>query len=166
MKRHLRLLLGTSVLVLAIAIAGLPVLAKEKVSENKKEKDEISVSWDKLPGPVQQTIEAQLKTAKPETITQEEDDDYVLYEAAQTVDGRLKEIKVAENGQIVELEESIPTSDLPAAVVEKIKKRATKAEIKEARRVVVYSYEVEISNDDRTKEIKVYGNGQQIENED
>lgn len=166
MKRRYMLLVGTVVLAFAISVFGLSVLAKEKDSGDKKEAAETAVSWEKLPPPVQQTLEAQLHTAKPEKITQETDDGYTTYEAAQTADGHLKEVKVAENGQLIEVEDAIPASDLPAAVVAQVQKVAPKAEIKEARRVTSYSYEVELGKDSKPREIQLFGNGQPVEKED
>ena len=166
MKHRYLLLAGTVALVLAVPIFGLSVLAKEKESGDKKEASEKAVSWEKLPPPVQQTIEAQLQTAKPEEITQETDDGYTTYEAAQKVAGHLKEVKVAENGQLIEVEEAIPAAELPAAVVDKVHKKAPKAEIKEARRVTSYSYEVELGKGVKPHEIQLFGNGQPVEDED
>ncbi len=168
MKRRYMILVGVVVLAFGIPFFGMSVLAKEGKGEaaNKKEDSEPAVAWDKLPSTVQQTIEAQLHTAKPEKITEEKEDGFTAYEAAQTVDGKLKEVKVAENGQLLEIEEAIPASELPAAVIEKAKKTAPKAEIKEARRVTWCLYEVDFGKENKPKEMLVFGNGQPVENDD
>ena len=107
-----------------------------------------------------------MHTTKPEKVTQETDDGCTTYEAAQTVDGRTKEIKVGSNGQVLETEDAIAASDLPAAAMDAVKKKAPKAEIKEVRRVTVCFYEVELAKGSQPHELKIYGNGQPVEDDD
>ncbi|MCX5769113.1 MAG: hypothetical protein NTZ09_02390 [Candidatus Hydrogenedentes bacterium] len=161
MKR--RLFVAGVAVVFAAALCAVSVFAKEATG---KEDGEIAVSWEKLPAPVQQVVQSQLGTDHPEQLTQETDDAYTTYEAAQKVNGQLKEVKVGDNGQLMEVEDAIAAADLPAAVNARLQKKAPKAEIKEIRRVTCYYYEIEIGEGGRTQELKVLGNGQEFEEED
>jgi hypothetical protein len=166
MKRNRLLFVGLFCLVLALPIFGFSVLANEKKDGDKKDDAEKAMSWGSLPPAAQKAFASLLKTSKPEKITQETDDGATTYEAAQKVDGRMEEAKVAENGQVLEVEETIPLTDLPPAVVDKVKSTMPKAEIKEVRRVTQYFYEVELSKGSHSKEVKLFGNGQPVENDD
>lgn len=152
-------------MAMALAFSGLSALAKDK-DGSKKEDGEAAVAWEKVPAPVQQGIQAQLGTERPEQITQETDDGFTTYEAAQKVNGQLKEVKLGENGQLLEVEDAVPVSELPYAVKAAIEKEAPEAEIGAVVRVTSYYYEIEVQKGGRAKELKILGNGQEFEEED
>lgn len=150
-------------LCLSVSFCCIAVLAKEI---NDDEDEESPIAWEKLPECVQEVFKVQLGTSEPELITQEMDDDLKIYEAVQQVNGMLKEVKVGDNGQILEIEDDVSISDLPAAVSAAIKDEAPKSEIKEVRRVTCYYYEVIVAKGNRERELKILGNGQEFEEED
>lgn len=156
---------GTIALVLAVTSFGVSVLAKENENEEKQD-GEVAVSWDKVPEAAQKCIQAQLGTNAPSKITQETEDGFTLYEAAQNVNGQLKEVKLGENGQLLEVEDAISLADLPPAVKATIEKKAPKAGIKEVVRVTCYYYEIEVGDGEHPEELKILGNGQEVEEED
>jgi hypothetical protein len=69
-------------------------------------------------------------------------------------------------GGVVEAEQVVETSALPAAVIERLKKDAPKAQIKEAEQVTLSFYEVSLDLAGKEREIKIYSNGQLVEDED
>jgi len=156
---------GTVALALALAAVSFGVSVFAKEGEEKKD-GESAVSWEKIPEAAQKTINAQLGTNKPEQVTQEVEDGFTAYEAAQKVNGQLKEVKVGDNGQLLEVEDAISLADLPPAVKGAIDKKAPKANIKEVVRVASYYYEVAIGEGEHSKELKILGNGQGVEEED
>lgn len=124
------------------------------------------MDWDKLPLAVQEAITVQLGAERPETITRETDDDLMIYEAAQKVNGRLKEVKVGDNGQVIEVEDTLSVSDLPAVVTATVQKEAPEAQIEEVCLVTYYYYEIMVNKEGEKREVKVLGNGQILEEED
>ena len=130
---------------------------------NNSEDGEYPIAWDKLPESVQEVFQVQLGTSELESLTQEMDDEFKIYEAAQQVNGMLKEVKVGDNGQILEIEDDVSLSDLPAAVSAKIRDKSPKSQIKEVRRVTRYFYEVIVANGSKEQELKIMGNGQEFE---
>lgn len=157
--------IGAVSAAIAITFCGVTVLAKEKEGKNAEER-EVSVDWEQLPQPVQQNIQVQLNTIHPERLTQESDDGFTAYEAAKTINGQLKEIKLGSNGQLLEIEDTVAVSDLPVEVKASVEKKYPKSGIVKACRVTCYYYEVEIGPEKHSKELKVLGNGQEFEEED
>ncbi|MCC6695938.1 MAG: PepSY-like domain-containing protein [Candidatus Hydrogenedentes bacterium] len=135
--------------------------------ENEAEEEsEQAVPWDQLPKPVQDGLRAILGTVVPEKVTREDEEGLTEYEAEFTENGTEHSITISENGDVLESEEEIAPSALPAAVVEQLASIAPNAEIKEAELVTVTFYEVELKAHGKTRELRILANGQRLDDDD
>ena len=83
-----------------------------------------------------------------------------FYEAEyEAVDGVKHEIKLDETGQIVEIEDEIPPSQLPAAIRKKVESLHLGVPIKEAELKQSMYYVVELEEGEKETEVKVLANG-------
>lgn len=132
-----------------------------------EDEDEESVTWDQLPPAVQKTLNSMLQEAQPSALVRGDEDGFLVYEAEYEQDGRKRELKVTEQGEVLEIEEEISPADLPAAILAQIQKRFPGAEIKEAETVIRTFYEVELVwEDGKEREVKLFANGCWLDDDD
>ena len=130
------------------------------------EDEEESVAWNQLPPAVQDALRAALPNVKKAEYARETEDGFVVYEAEYKADGTEHAVKVTEDGQIIETEEQLAPSALPSAIVARLRKQFPDAEIKKAERVVVTFYEIELEAGGKEREIRMFANGQVLDDED
>jgi uncharacterized membrane protein YkoI len=138
----------------------------EDDQDGEDDDDEEAVSWDDLPKAVQTSLTDLLGGVKSQSLTREAEDGFVLYEAAYEADGAKLEVKLTDDGTVIEREQEVAPSALPASVAEQIRKKFPRAEIKAAELVQLTFYEVELKGARRNHEVKVFANGQLLEEED
>jgi uncharacterized protein (DUF2384 family) len=80
-------------------------------------------------------------------------------------DGVVREIKLAEDGTIIERETKIDVSALPAAVAEQVKRTHPKAKVLKAELVEQRVYEVEIEEGGKKRTLKVLPCGKQLKSD-
>ncbi|HEQ60208.1 MAG TPA: hypothetical protein ENN74_01210 [Firmicutes bacterium] len=131
------------------------------------DEDEASLAWDQLPPAVQKTLNSMLQGAQPSELVRGDEDGCLVYEAEYEQDGRKRELKVTEQGEVLEIEEEISPADLPAAISAQIQKRFPGAEIKEAESVIRTFYEVELVwEDGEEREVQLFANGCLLDDDD
>ena len=134
---------------LAAALA-LPATAKER-----------PLSRAKVPPPVLAAFEKAYPKAKAMRFAEEKQDGKTCYEI-ESQDGAVRrDLLFSADGALLEVEETIPTSDLPATVRDAVAKQAPKATIKRAEKVTrgeTVRFEVELSGT-ATKELVFDVNG-------
>ncbi len=139
-------LLATSLLLLGSALA----------SEKK-------VKMKDLPKAVQKTVQEQSKGAIIRGLAKEVDDGKTFYEAELTVNGHNKDVLIDPTGAVVEIEEQVTLSSLPAEVKATIQKAAGKGKITAVESVTknntLEAYEAHVSTAGKKCEIKVAPNG-------
>ena len=128
---------------------------------------EKSVKIKDLPEIVQKTVREQSKGAKVRAISKEVENGKIYYEAEMEVKGHSKAILIAETGAVVEIEEQVALSSLPAGVKAQIVASAGKGKIKRvestAKPGALTIYEALIIKAGRKFEITVSSDGKLID---
>jgi hypothetical protein len=75
-----------------------------------------SVAMKDLPPAVRATVESQTKGAQIKSLTKETEDGRTQYEVETVVDGKRRDIAIDLKGAVIEIEDEIPSADLPAPV--------------------------------------------------
>ncbi len=112
MTRHL------PVVAAAALFLTLGALAQEK-----------KIDPSNLPPAVQKTVQEQSKGATIKGYSTEKEHGKTVYEAEMIVDGHSKDIQIAEDGTLNEIEEEVTLSSLPSAVQAALTARAGDAKI-------------------------------------
>jgi uncharacterized membrane protein YkoI len=128
--------------------------------------EEQEVAWNDLPEPVRNTLSGLKESGMPVAIKRERENGFVVYEAEYAKDGRKREIELSENGDYLEVSESVSSSDLPAALLGQIAKRYPGSRIKSAERVVLTYFEIEIDVNGKTREVHLLANGAKADDDD
>jgi len=112
-----------------------------------------------LPRAVQETVKRQLGGARVDEVERDAEDGKVVYEIeAETADGREIELEVAEDGTLLEKQEEVRLTDVPAAVRATIKRELGGVMPEEVERVtekgtIIYEVEAEVSGKEIELEI-------------
>lgn len=117
------------------------------------------VAMGEVPKAARDAIMREAAGAKIDEIERETHDGVTLYEAEWTVNGREREVCVTEDGTLVETEETIPTSEAPAAVRALIAKHFGENAKVEVERKMIVMYEIEGKIDGKGREILVSPTG-------
>ena len=105
------------------AMATLLALSLSAVAQEKK------IDQSALPSAVQQTVQQQSNGATVKGFTTEREHGKQVYEAEMMVNGHSKDIEVAENGALIEVEEEVSFASLPANVQTSLSAKAAGAKI-------------------------------------
>lgn len=132
--------------------------------ESAEDDNESTIAWEQLPEGVKAGLTAALGGSSPAKVIKEEEDDDVYYEAEFEANGVEHTVKVTEDGDVVESEKELSNDELPEAIAAKLQK--LDAKIVEAELVTVTFYEVEIEKDGKKREVKLYANGQRVEEDE
>ena len=135
----------------------------------RAEDGEKSVKMKDLPEAVQKTVREQSKGAKVGDLSIEIENGKTCYEAELKSKGHKKDILIDETGTVLEVEEKVEFSKLPAAVKEQIKKSAGKGKIKRVEAITKNGaptvYEAVVKTAGKKSEITVAADGKLISNE-
>jgi hypothetical protein len=152
---------GAAVCLISICLLSAGTLRAGDGEKRVKMKD--------LPEAVQKTVREQGKDAKVRGLSVEVENGKTCYEAELKVKGHGKDILIDENGVVLEVEEKVEFSALPAAVKEQIKKSAGKGKIRRVEAITKGSeptvYEALVKTGDKKSEIQVAADGKLISNE-
>ncbi len=132
--------------------------------EEESEESEESVSLTSLPAAVRKAIGDHGGGVMPSEIEREESDGFVYFEAEFKEGDAAHEIKIDEEGRIVEIEKEIPSSDLPRGAMNQIKKSYAGYEIEEVEITTLTHYEIEIEEDGNEFSLLFLENGYQLGN--
>lgn len=138
----------------------------EDGEDDGREEEEDTVTWNQLPQAVQGALSQTLPGVTFDELTREVEDGFVAYEAGYTANGSECSVKLTEDGHVVEMEEGISIADLPADVAAAVANEFPGASIEEAELVHVTLYELEISANGKTREVKVLANGSILGDDD
>ena len=130
------------------------------------EDNEQSVQWEQLPAAVQTALANTLPGVQIDELTVETEHGTTYYEACYTAEGTEHEMKLTENGYIVESEQQIPSAELPTGVLRALEIQFPNAEIEEAEVVQLTFYEVELELGGKEYEVRVLANGKVLGTED
>lgn len=97
-----RMIKGAAILLAIFAAATLAWAVEEKESEEK----EVKVTLEQVPAPVKATFEQESKGGKIKEIVKETEDGRTTYEAEIVIGGKETDVKVGEDGKVLERESS------------------------------------------------------------
>lgn len=152
---------GINVRTLLIGLLGLCtcVVAFAAVKERTLQKSD-------LPAAVQKTADEQSKGATVRGYASEVEDGKLQYELQLTVNGHSKDVSIASDGTVLEVEEQVDLSALPAGVREGLQKKAGAGKIAKVESLTkggkLVAYEAQVLTGTKHSEVQVGPNGQSL----
>lgn len=152
---------SVAVLFAALALITGSALADEKADAKMAKANEKLIA--PLPAAVQATAREQSKGAVIKEVVEEIDAGNKVFEISMRVNGRVKDILVAQDGTVLIVEEQVDLASLPEAVRATIQKNAAKKKIVVINNVFKSGeflyYEAQLKSGSKLSEIKVAKNG-------
>ena len=149
--------------VLAMFVAGFLVTAGVQAQEKHIKRSE-------LPAAVQKTVDEQSKGATIRGYAKETEDGKLEYEVEMTVDGHSKDVSMAPDGTVLEVEEQVDFDKLPAAVKEGLQAKAGKGKIAKVESIVkqgaLVAYEAKVLTAGKRSEVQVGSDGKPLDHEE
>lgn len=155
MKRSIRYLV---LLFLTTLIAPYAIAADKKISKNE------------LPKEVQKTADEQSKGAIVRGYSKEIEGGQLEFEVQLQVKGHSKDVSIAPNGKVLEIEEQVEMESLPQNVRSALEARSKSGKITRIESItkqgVIVAYEAQISRSGKHSEIQVSPQGQALDHEE
>lgn len=155
MKQYRKLLIA--------CVFGLFVAAEAHSADKK-------ISKSELPPAVQKTAQKQSKGAIIKGYSKEMEDGQLEYEVEMTVDGHSKDVGIAPDGRILEIEEQVQLSDLSEGVQKGLKAKAHDRQIAKVESITkngkLVAYEAQLSGPGKHSEIQVGPDGNSLNHEE
>ncbi len=131
---------------------------------------ERAVRFAELPVAVQKTAQEQRKGAVIKRYVKDNEDGKPEYEVEMTIDGHSKDVSIAPDGKLLEVEEQVKLDALPAAVRQGLEKKASKGTIGKVESITkngqVVAYEAQVRTAGKHSEIQVGHDGQTLQHEE
>ena len=148
---------------LLVCIAGMGLSVSIHAADKKVAKAD-------LPAAVQKTAQEQSEGATVKGYSKETEDGQLEYEVQMTVNGHSKDVSIAPDGRVLEVEEEVEMSSLPANVQTALKARAGKGAIGKIESLTkqgkIVAYEARVKTGERHSEIQVGPNGERLKHEE
>ena len=142
-----------------IGLLALNALAKEKALKKSD-----------LPAAVQKTADEQSKDAVIRGYSSEVEGGSLQYEVAMTVAGHAREVSIAPDGRLLEIEEEIAWDALPAAVRQGLEKAALGGKVGKVESLTkqgkLVAYEAQVVKDGKRSEVQVGPEGKPLDHEE
>ncbi|MHC4212032.1 MAG: PepSY-like domain-containing protein [Planctomycetota bacterium] len=126
------------------------------------------VSLSQVPQAVRQTIERELKGIEIDDLERDRDDGKIVYEV-DTDGGNDLKLKIAEDGTLLEREEELDDDDLPAAVLDAVKKSVGDIDIDDVEKRYRHGrktyYKIDGENDKLEVELEIAEDGTILDKE-
>jgi hypothetical protein len=123
-----------------------------------------------LPPAVQKTLDEQSKDATIKRFAKDNEDGQLEYEAEMVVNGHSKDVSIAPDGRLLEVEEQVESDKLPPAVQESLKSKAGKGTITKVESITkkgrMVGYEAQVRIDGRHSEIQIGPDGKPLSHEE
>lgn len=149
-----------------LSSAGELIDEEESENEAEEEEGEKEVKLSEVPEAVQAAFRKAAGANPLRKIEQETDDGVSAYEAEFEADGVKQSVKCSASGDVMELEKEINVRALPMAVIEGLREEYPQATLESAESVQVFFYEVELKENGKTFEVKVFASGDVDDDED
>ena len=131
---------------------------------------ETKVKRADLPAAVEKTVQAQSAGATIKGFAKDVEGGQVEYEVEMTVNGHGKDVSIAKDGTVLEIEEEVELSSLPAAAKNALEAHAKSGKVTKVESVTrkgkIVSYEAAVINGTRKSEIAVGPNGEKLAHAD
>jgi hypothetical protein len=123
-----------------------------------------------LPPAVEKTVAAQSQGATIRGFSTEVEKGQTFYEAEMTVSGHSKDVLIAANGDVAEVEEQVALDSLPAAVTDGLKAKAGKGTILKVESLTKHdqlvAYDAVVKIGTKKSEIQVGPDGKPLDHEE
>lgn len=150
-------------MVLAMFVGGFLVTASAPAQEKHIKKSD-------LPAAVQKTVDEQSKGATIRGYSKEVENGKLEYEVELTVSGHSKDVSIAPDGTVIEVEEQVDMDKLPAAVKEGLQAKAGKGKITKVesitKRDTLVAYEAQVMTAGKKSEVQVGPDGKPLDHEE
>ena len=131
---------------------------------------ETKINKSDLPAAVQRTAEEQSQGATVRGYAKDREDGKLEYEVQMTSDGHSKDVTIAPNGQLMEIEEEVSLDSLPAAAKSGLQARAGKGQITKVESLTKHgalvAYEAQVQTAKKHSEIQVGPSGEKLAHEE
>jgi uncharacterized membrane protein YkoI len=155
MRRHDRLLLANILMLCALPFG---------VAGAKR------ISLSELPPDVRKTAQEQSKGATVTRYNKETENGQIEYEVEMIVNGHSRDVAIAPNGAVKEVEEEVEMSALPAEAQEVLRRKAGKGTITKVESITkrgsLVAYEAQIRTAGKYEEIQVGPDGKLLDHEE
>lgn len=128
------------------------------------------VSRAELPQAVRKTADEQSKGATIKRFVKDNEDGQLEYEAEMVVNGHSKDVSIAPDGRLLEIEEQVELDQLQPVVQEGLKSRAGRGTITKVESITkkgnIVAYEAQVRTNGRHSEIQVGPDGKPLSHEE
>jgi hypothetical protein len=149
--------------LIAIAASGLLLVGAASAQEKKIKRSD-------LPPAVEKTVAAQSAGATIRGFSTEKEKGQTLYEVEMTVNGHSKDLSIAADGSIVEIEEQVPLDSLSPEVKAGLQAKAGKGKILKVESLTkkdkLVAYEAQVDTNGKKSEVQVGPDGNPLDHEE
>ena len=146
----------------SLAIGGLLLAGMASAQEKKIKRSD-------LPPAVDKTVAQQSRGATIRGFSTEKENGQTLYEVEMTVDGHSKDISMAADGSIVEIEEQVRLDSLPPEIKAGLQAKAGKGKILKVESLTkkdkLVAYEAQLETNGKKSEVQVGPDGKPLDQE-
>jgi len=150
-------------LIAAIAAAGLELAGTASAQEKKIKRSE-------LPPAVEKTVAAQSAGATIRGFSEEKEKGQTFYEAEMIMNGHSKDVLIATDGTVVEVEEQVTLDSLPAEVKAGLQAKAAQGKILKVESITkkdkLVAYEAKVETNGKKSEVQVGPDGKPLDHEE
>jgi hypothetical protein len=150
-------------LFVALAASGLLFAGTASAQEKKIKRSD-------LPPAVEKTVTAQSAGATIRGFSTEKEKGQILYEVEMTVNGHSKDISMAADGSIVEIEEQVALDSLSPEVKAGLQAKAGKGKILKVESLTkkdkLVAYEAQVETNGKKSEVQVGPDGKPLDHEE
>ena len=154
--------MNTNYLV-TLAIGGLMLIGVASAQEKKIKRSD-------LPPAVEKTVAAQSAGATIRGFSTEKEKGQTLYEVEMTVNGHSKDISIAPDGTIIEIEEQVALDSLSPEVKAGLQSKAGKGKILKVESLTkkdkLVAYEAQVDTNGKKSEVQVGPDGKPLDHEE
>jgi hypothetical protein len=154
--------------IVAIALAAALLSSASALAQEREQEKKIDRS--DLPPAVEKAVVEQSKGATIRGFEEEKEGGQTLYEAKLMANGRKKNVLMAADGTVVEVEEEIPAESLSPAVREGLRAKAGNGEVVKVKTITkkgkLVAYEVKVMTNGKKSEIQVSPDGKPLDHEE
>ncbi len=149
--------------LLAFAAGGLLLVGTASAQEKKIKRSD-------LPPAVEKTVAAQSEGAIIRGFSTEKEKGQTLYEVAMTVNGHSKDVLIAADGTVVEVEEQVTLDSLSPEVKTGLQAKAGKGKILKVESLTkkgkLVAYEAQVETNGKKSEVQVGPDGKPLDHEE
>ncbi len=150
-------------LFIAMAASGLLLAGSASAQEKKIKRSD-------LPPTVEKTVAAQSVGATIRGFSTQKEKGQTFYEAEMTVNGHSKDVLIAADGTVVEVEEQVALDSLSAEVKAGLQAKAGKGKILKVESVTkkgkLVAYEAQVDSNGKKSEVQVGPDGKPLDHEE